>query len=258
MKKSNAEQLLRALFADPEQQHDKDASTDDWQEMCHANQHDLPGYIEAEVHGRNAAQSYPELHAQIAQCDSCRGAYQELKDLISLEDAAGFAEPVQEAVFDLSYLKSPAEIPPEASLPYEHPPAEQAVQRGWHVSELGTYVLALSEELLESLLPSTPQPVFQKRTDRTLFETASPALDGKLDVVVTAKEQRHDPARCTVMVTAKSPGKSWPQLGGTQIELWVDAETKQTLSTDAHGRAVFDNIDKSKLPQLIIQAHPSL
>lgn len=111
MKQTDAEQLLRALFADRQYLTTEHAPIDSERASCCGSQCNLHTYLDAELEHLDAATLYPALHAQITACGSCRAAYLELKELMLLEKAGELEPPPRVANFDLSYLDAPDRIP---------------------------------------------------------------------------------------------------------------------------------------------------
>ncbi len=252
MNQEQTKRLLTDLFA-------ADFATDgaDDGAPCHANQDDIAAYVEAELDGVDVAVRYPVLHAQLAECATCREAFTELKMLLEMARAGTFVEPPAAPQFDLSYLTAaPTSVPIEASAST----AEDAVHAEttidhitWRVAALGQLIVTLSEDFIQSLQPVTLQPSFLKSTTGDLFAVTAPAIADDLVVTIAARPMRREPEHCTITVGAEIPSRGgWPELSGTAVTLSIDGETMETRHTDAFGKVVFEGIARDALGQVTI------
>lgn len=227
-------------------------------ELCHTDANELAAYVDAELNGQPVATEFPQLHAALDTCETCRTAYLELKHLLQLEQAGELIEPSRPGKFDFSYLK-PAVAPngtPHPALFNQTTPA--AVERTvdyvtWRLSDLRRMVVTLSEEFIAALQPASPQYATLKSAGDELFRLDSPDMADDLTVTVSARAKRRDADQYVVSVDAQIPSRGgWPNLAGTNVTLLVDGQAVATRQTDAFGKAVFDAVARNDLGRMEI------
>lgn len=223
---SQVQSILQALF-------DEDLSAPD----CAPCQEQLAAYVDAHLAGQPAGTRFPAVAAHLDRCADCQQAYQELMALLTLERSGKLAPPPVAPSFDFSYL------PPR--------PAAQPAARPWRLDGLGRLVIQWTAELLASLSGPALQPA--------MLKSAAPAglryeLAGAVDdlaVRIEAEPQRGDPQRWTVEVAVDIPSRGgWPHLAGNLVTLRRGDATLDQQETDPYGKALFDDLPASALPQL--------
>jgi hypothetical protein len=223
---------------------------------CHANQDELSSYIDAELDNLPAATLYPALHSQLASCESCRVAYEELKALLMMERRENFATPPVSGTFDFTYL---TELPKIVADSEDAIRTERVVDHvTWRLTDFGRLIVVFSAEFMQSLQPVLPRPASLKSASSDLFAVSSLDIADDLKVIIAAREKRRDRDHCTITVDADIPSRGgWPHLGGTAVTLSIGGREVETLYTDALGKVVFDGIARKDLSQLAVIVTPS-
>lgn len=218
--------------------------------ICHANQGQIAGYIDAELRGEPVMERYSALHEQVATCATCRAIYDEVKALLTLAATDQLAQPPVTGQFDFAYLAGGLASPAAPSAPTE------AV--AWRLDALGRLIVALSVDFIRSLQPLPLQPAYLKARDsQPLFTLTSPPVADDLAVTVTAKPMRGETNRYTVTVTVDIPSRGgWPNLAGTAVIGKIGDQVLQKERTDAFGKANFTGLDAAALGQLVIEVTP--
>lgn len=106
-------------------------------------------------------------------------------------------------------------------------------------------------ELLASLSGPALQPAMLKSAAPAglRYELADAVDD--LAVRIEAEPQRGDPQRWTVEVAVDIPSRGgWPHLAGSLVTLRRGDATLDQQETDPYGKALFDDLPASALPQL--------
>lgn len=220
--------------------------------ICHANQAQIAGYIDAELRGEPVAERYPALHEQIATCDDCRAIYAEVKALITLTATEQWVLPPVAGQFDFAYLATATAVGAK-------PPAQpEAV--AWRLDALGRLIVALSVDFIRSLQPLTLQPAYHKaHASQPFFELTAPALAADLQVTLVAKPMRGEASRYTVTVTVDIPSRGgWPHLAGIVVVFKVGDQVLKREATDAFGKASLTGLDQEALSQLVVDVTPTM
>jgi hypothetical protein len=227
---SHVETILQALFDD------EGFPTPD----CAPCQEQLAAYVDAELAGQPAGVRFPTVAAHLGQCNACQQAYQELKALLALERSGKLATPPFSPAFDFGYL------PPRPARP-----AAQPAVRPWRLDELGRLVIQWTADLLASLQGPALQPAMLKSgAPAGLRYELADELDD-LAVRIDAEPQRGDPQRWTVEVAVDIPSRGgWPHLAGSVVTLRRGDVLLDQQETDPFGKALFDDVPASDLPQL--------
>ncbi|MEZ4707633.1 MAG: hypothetical protein R3A44_10525 [Caldilineaceae bacterium] len=227
-------------------------------ELCHTDANELAAYVDAELNGQPVATEFPQLHAALDTCETCRTAYLELKHLLQLEQAGELREPSRPGKFDFSYLKSAVSTngKPSAALFHLTMPilAERTVDDvTWRLTELRRMVVTFSEEFVAALQPKSLQYATLKSAGDELFRVDSADMADDLNVTVSARAKRRDADQYVVSVDAQIPSRGgWPNLAGTNVTLLVDGQAVATRQTDAFGKAVFDAVARNDLGRMEI------
>jgi len=129
----------------------------------------------------------------------------------------------------------------------------------WIINECNQLIIQLSQNLLDAFTPS-PQLQYVKG-DRPFFEYSIKNEIDDLNVSLSAKSSHQDPEICSLSVDIGIPSRDgWPHLGGIEIMLKENVDDINALAvqkTDAHGIAVFKQIERSKLPDIVVQIDES-
>ncbi len=227
---SQVQSILQALFDD------EDLPTPD----CAPCQEQLAAYVDAHLAGQPVGVRFPTVAAHLDHCADCQQAYQELMALLTLERSGKLAPPPVAPSFDFSYL------PPRPARP-----AVQPAARPWRLDGLGRLVIQWTAELLASLSGPALQPALLKSAAPVglRYELAGAVDD--LAVRIEADPQRGDPQRWTVEVAVDIPSRGgWPHLAGSLVTLRRGDVTLDQQETDPFGKALFDDVPASALPQL--------
>jgi len=230
MMASQVQSILQALFDD------EDLSAPD----CAPCQEQLAAYVDAHLAGQPAGTRFPAVAAHLDHCADCQQTYQELMALLALERSGKLAPPPVAPSFDFSYL------PPRPAAP-----AAQPAARPWRLDGLGRLVIQWTAELLASLSGPALQPAMLKSAAPAglRYELADAVDD--LAVRIEAEPQRGDPQRWTVEVAVDIPSRGgWPHLAGSLVTLRRGDATLDQQETDPYGKALFDDLPASTLPQL--------
>lgn len=227
---SQVQSILQALFDD------EDVSAPD----CAPCQEQLAAYVDAHLAGQPAGTRFPAVAAHLDHCADCQQTYQELMALLALERSGKLAPPPVAPSFDFSYL------PPRPAAP-----AAQPAARPWRLDGLGRLVIQWTAELLASLSGPALQPAMLKSdAPAGLRYELADAVDD-LAVRIEAEPQRGDPQRWTVEVAVDIPSRGgWPHLAGSLVTLRRGDATLDQQETDPYGKALFDDLPASALPQL--------
>lgn len=211
-------------------------------QACHAA---LPGYVEAELDGRDPTSLFPDLPAHLAACSDCQQAYEELRGLLQMERQGQWEQPPLSARFDFSYLPSQGLA--------ATPPA-----RFWRLDELGRLVIQLSDAVLRSLQPPVLQPAYLKSAPTpVVFELPLTEVGPDLKVALSARQQRgrSEVVGLTIDVDVPSRG-GWPNLTGIVVSVSRGAEMIATRQTDPFGQALVEGLPAEALPELTIAIEP--
>ena len=249
MKNFNLEAALDALYG---QQHDCAA-----QEGLNINpisEEEIATYIDAELDQQDVLLQYPRIYAHLAHCASCRAEYEELKTLFALQRQQDASHPAATSVptlvptpaINYHFLKSAK-------------PEESSAQSPWRLEELGSVIIAFTQQLLDSLAPPTQHLAYAKEapgaSPKTLLEyhlDEIEDLEVKISGKQTAKQQTAKQQDvCSLAVSVNIPSRGgWPNLVGTDVTLSRDGEVLSTGQTDAFGNIIFHNIATEHLPTL--------
>ncbi|MCB0061164.1 MAG: hypothetical protein KDE19_03580 [Caldilineaceae bacterium] len=227
MNEEQIRQLLTEIFV---AQSDKSGAAA--QELpCHTNQEEIIVYLEAEQSGKNPANEYPALHAQLQSCPTCYTLYAELKELLAMERDGTLVEPPIQARFIVPVLDTVA-TGHRAVVAKSGEAVAKKVRDGqavlWTFTELGQLIATLSTELLAAFQPDL-QPSYLKAASQELFTIHSPAIAEDLNLTITAQTGRRDHEHCALTVTADIPSRGgWPNLGGITVKLLLDTEELAT------------------------------
>lgn len=209
---------------------------------CAACKTRLPEYVDAQVTDTELEGDFSDVELHLQVCPHCAREYRALLDLVTLAYAEETPQPARQPQFDLSFLAS------ESPAPFR-----------W--DDLGRLIIEFSAELMEAFRPPPDQlahaAVKAGEAPRTVCRFALEEADEDLNITITARETRGDPAHCTVSVDVDIPSRGgWPNLAGTQVTLNRGAEALATHVTDAFGKAVFEEVRVDDLPRLIFKITP--
>jgi hypothetical protein len=225
---------------------------------CHIEQYELPGYIEMELQGEDPVARYPALHAQLDVCENCRAVYEDIKELVLLEQSGDMVEPAGPAQFDFSYMQ-PSNLQPSQSRSALQSSAQETVERvldgvKWHLNALGQLGLQLSEELAIGPKSINMQPAFTKSIGAEIFRVSSQDLAPDMTVTVTGSEIVHKPQHCLLAVDVEIPSRGgWPNLAGSEVVLRIDEVVVDAELTDAFGHCRFQEVNRSELSRITLR-----
>ena len=229
---------------------------------CHTNQDEIIVYIEAELDGRNAAALFPQVDEQLTSCASCRVVYEEMKALLAMEQAGTLLDPPKAANLDLSFLPQPVSAEQEvgavtvsaAGAGSTKAHGAQSIQ--WILNDVGQMIITLSSEFMAALQPS-PQLAHLKAAADELFVVTSPPIIDTMIVTLTARTKRRNQEQCVVGVAVDIPDRGgWPNLGNTQVRLFIGGDTVAEQYTDAFGKVVFDEVAQADLGRIRVMVTP--
>lgn len=211
---------------------------------CQACQAALPGYVEAELDGRNPASLFPDVPAHLAACSDCRQAHEELRALLRLERQGRWEQPPLPTGFDFSYLPP---IPTETPLP-----------RFWRLDELGRLVIRLSEAVLRSLQPPVLQPAYLKSGPSSIvFELPLTEAGADLKFALSARQNAHYQDALDLIVDIDVPSRGgWPNLAGIVVSVSRGEGVVAVQETDAFGQALIEDVPADALAELTIAIGP--
>jgi hypothetical protein len=229
--------LVRALSVDEE-----DRLT------CQECEDLLPDYLQAEAAGRAGEPRWRSVALHLEVCPHCAESYAALAELAELAFAENEVEPPHFPTPDLSFLRP-------------HPaPAPVA----WHLDELGRLIIEASSGLLSAwqaarLEPATAAAELKSsKPARILGQISLKEAVEDLEVTITAKEMRDDPALSAVAVVVGVPSRGgWPNLVDIEVTVKGGGLEPKTQLTDAFGEAIFEGIATESLTHLVfeIDAH---
>lgn len=200
--------------------------------MCDHVQELLPAYVTAQALGQ-PHQITPHVRAHIQRCQSCREAFEELREL-TIEAYSGAVQPAPSYPQpDLAFL------PARRSAP--------ATSQPWQIDEWGRLIISFSLALLNSLRP--PALVGASR-GKLLYSYAlrpqeRPDLDVNIEVYATSGE--HGYLRVNVESLERDPLDQAP----SQVIVQAAGATWQGV-TDETGCIAFDEVPLADLPTLTI------
>ncbi len=221
-------------------------------------QHLLHAYIEVELAGENGAEQYPQVHNCIETDPTFRQSYEELKELLHLEQQGTFVEPPIPGNFDRDFLESGA--------PQEH----KRYQLQWYLNELGHLIVHLTGQLIDSAkesveqvqasLANQPRPVLAGELRSTLSQLPQFSLKGVVDdmeVQIQAKEIKDDATACQIKVQVNIPSRGgWPNLGKISVALRQGEQDLGTRLTNAFGIVTFPPVELKALDYLVFEIVP--
>lgn len=205
---------------------------------CAACLHALPGYVDAQVAGQEAARQFPAVRAHLMECPSCQQIYTELHALLSAEAADTLAQPPLAPAFNFAYLNN-----------------TPAASRPWRWDSLGRLVIRFSSELLAALASPAARPAYAYLKSSSAggwqIEAGSAAED--LHVQVHVEPQRRNPALVTLELDVDVPSRGgWPHLDDIRVALRRGEVLLAEQLTDPFGKVVFEDIPAATLPELMI------
>lgn len=201
----------------------------------------LDDYVQAQLNGRSYRTDYPTIAPHLDACEECATSYAHLYTLLHAEQRHALPQPPTIPTPDLSFL------PPMPTLAAA---LQTAVQR-----TTNRLILQMNETLRILLTPPpTPQLAVRSANQRyshCLLQL--PADTNSIPVTIAAYADQQNPNHCLLELTIAPPGRSWPDLAGSQITLSTPHATPQTAVTDEWGAVSFPHLPIAALGQLRLE-----
>lgn len=212
-------------------------------------QQDIYDYVEADLDGKDVKSLFPALDTYLDNCDGQDGDYLAVLSVLETENSGAFGEPPVSFWLDTKEIREQIDKP---SIP------EQVKQ--WFINEFSQPIVQLSQDLLDAFTPPL-EPQFVKGDDHLFFEYSIENEIDDMNISMTAKSSRQNPERCSLSIGVDIPSRDgWPHLGGIEVMLKESGESMNTVAvqkTDAHGTVIFKELERSQLPDLLVQIDES-
>ncbi len=223
-------------------------------------QHLLHAYIEAELAGGNSAEQYPQVQSCIEADKAFRPTYEELKEVLRLEQQNALVEPPIPARLETSFFEA------------NSPPVHKQYQLQWYLNELGHLIVHLTGQLVDSAKEGvsqlqesmTRQPGLIMAGELRSAPSQLPQFSLKgivedIEVEIQAKETKSDPTTCQIEVQVNIPSRGgWPNLGNIRVTLRQEDKELDNRLTNAFGAATFKNVALADLDYLVFEIAPPI
>lgn len=204
----------------------------------------LDAYVTLQLEDGDYRGEFPWVAQHLDSCVDCAEVYAQVYELLGAESNGRLPQPVTIPEPDLSFLDSPVNLWTmlQTALQITH---EQITLR------LDVVLAAL---LLPQASPGLVRGGEDGRFGEQLLSLTPEQTPIDLPFSLNAYADRANGELCLVEVTVEPPGKSWPDLGGQEVIVrYLDG--MQTAVTDDWGTAVFTNIPRAELQNLILEIH---
>ena len=209
---------------------------------------EMTAYVTVQLEGGDYQVEFPFVAQHLDGCVACAEAYARVYE-VELAERNGY--------FDLDqYRRLPqsAHIP-QPDLSFLAPAADLwgALQSALHITQ--TRITLQLDAILTALLAPQPSLALTRAAESGRFGQQLLALtpdqtpETALPFSLAVYADKENPEMCLVEITVETPGLSWPDLGGNQVNTNY-AKTVLQEVTDDWGTAVFPDIPRTELENL--------
>lgn len=202
----------------------------------------LDAYVTLQLEEGDYRGEFPWVAQHLDSCVDCVEAYAQVYELLWAENNGRLPQPATIPQPDLSFLD------PAANLWTTLQTALQMTQQ--------QITLRLDAMLAAMLLPQASLGLVRGGEDGRFGEQLLALTPAQTPIALpfslNAYADSENSEMCLVEVTVEPLGKSWPELGGQQVIVRY-LDTMHTAVTDDWGTAVFTNIPRTELQNLILE-----
>jgi hypothetical protein len=192
--------------------------------------------------GLLAETRHTELRVHLARCPHCQAEMARLNEFLTE---------------DIQQTPTSAE-----------PAWTQASNFRWRLGEAGQIMIKLLVEGLNKTFSSLTQPLYgqpafaaakrgSRESDIVLCKLDLTEAAEALEVTITAETKPNNPAECMITVEVNIPSRGgWPHLANTEVTLKQNELIKAVHTTDAFGKAVFEEVAIAELPLFTFEITP--
>jgi hypothetical protein len=221
----------------------------------------LTDYIDLQLEAGDYQHQFPTVAQHLDNCVSCAEMYARVYE-VALADRNGHFDtstPLSGARLKTGRLPQPSRIPePDLSFLSNSPSLWATLQTALQQTQT-RLTLQLDAALAAWLTPPPSLALTRSGDDARFGEqilslTPDQVPETDLPFSLAAYADKENEALCLVEITVEPPGLSWPDLGGSEVQLRY-GDVVLAEKTDDWGTAVFANIPRTELENLHMEIH---